>query len=400
MTVSTNFKQMKNKIFAILLFLVSIMIHAQDNPLLRAQVALDYKEYDSVFFYLADADSDNKEAVCLQAEAAFMKKEYEQSIQYLSAIGGYKESLLIMARAYAQLNNAEEACKMLDLYLRGKDKVEKHSILLDTLFDPIKESRELSELWKTEYYSPLELTLAAIDMKVKLGKEIEAMDSVYSLSEQYPGESSIYYYKARILYLTDNNKQAADAAETALRIEKKTEYYRLYAEILTALKKYDKAKDVYRKIRNTDSLQYVFPYAVACIRSKDYTEAVNMLKLYTSYYYRNDSAFYYLAAAHFMNGSNTKALLAVNQALKLSSKHDIYFTTRAEIYMETGLAEFAEKDYSMALDIAPTMDNYYSRAMCREKRGNKRGACLDYQKALRSGKIEAQYKINELCGNK
>ena len=65
------------------------------------------------------------------------------------------------------------------------------------------------------------------------------------------------------------------------------------------------------------------------------------------------------------------------------------------------ILKFAEKDYSMALDLNP--DNaqiYFNRGILRFEKGEISNFCKDMNKALMLKDYNAEYYVNKYCGEK
>lgn len=390
---------MKNSSIVVLLLLCSSLFAQKSDILLRATVALEYGELDSAVFYLQKCEDEieSTQKYYYLGLAHYRKANYENAIKNLSMSNSFKEADFYIAKSYIHLNSISNAIAHLQKYLGSDQKIAKQKIILDPDFESISNNLEWKQLWKQYWYSEKDIILSSIDNKLLLNNEIEALDILNELQKTHGNTPDIYYQKAKVWIKMQSPKNAISELENAISISRNNEYFELLGDIYMDMQKYGKAKEAYYTLLHSDKLSYIMKYALSCIGKEEYSTAIKYLQHYCSYYYKDHRAFYYLAIAFQNDTDNLHALLTINKALALNNGTQEYYTKRAEIYSEVGSLEFAEKDYSAALDLIPNKETYYLRGVCREKRNNSNGACSDFKKALQQGMPEAQYKVNELC---
>ena len=179
-------------------------------------------------------------------------------------------------------------------------------------------------------------------------------------------EASFYYQKVKVCLLNQNFEEALENSKKLIRKEPyQISNYVLHLKVLSANKLYDKVQEL------SEELLVLLPgnYDVLLLNGKSNLEG----------------------------GDYLQALKSTNTALQLKTTKEA-FNLRADIYMATKTYQFAEYDYSMSLDIDPYDGDVYSKkGLARFSQGNLKGACSDWEKAIRYGSYQAVKYKEQYC---
>jgi len=88
-------------------------------------------------------------------------------------------------------------------------------------------------------------------------------------------------------------------------------------------------------------------------------------------------------------GKYKEALPLANKALELEDKEAYIWNTRGEIYYNLQEYDKSINDMDKAISIQEYGNSYYIRGLAKIKKGNKKEACSDLDKAIQLGKDEA-----------
>jgi len=84
-------------------------------------------------------------------------------------------------------------------------------------------------------------------------------------------------------------------------------------------------------------------------------------------------------------------------AINLNPQNAMAYEHRGLMYLEDGNVIDAIEDFNKAVDLSPTADNFYRRAMAHATNENRRMACDDLKKAVELGHETAKELIEEYC---
>ena len=209
----------------------------------------------------------------------------------------------------------------------------------------------------------------------------------------------------------DTNSIWNNSYETTSIIDKATKinpnlslpnFYRAYCNFIK--EEYQEALEVYNKLfeltPNAKSLYryrgdvkfFLKDYQGAV---EDYTITINEdTKLFANYFFR--------AKAYYFLKIYDKALSDINTYINnVKTPNESGFSIRSGIREETGDYQGASEDYTKAIEINPSADNYFFRGVCKEENNDYQGALLDYSKAIEiNSSDEAYYFFRAICTEK
>lgn len=306
-----------------------------------------------------------------------------------------------LARCYAALGKPNIAVDYLKKHMIDKNKTPLNKIKSDKSFISIENSPEWIQLWRTkEWYSKYELQLEDALYQLKLGNLDEAFLKLDHLTQIRKSMHVAMYYKARVYQLQNDLTNALIAINLALTKDADNAlYYYQKSSIEYDLAKYKKAlKSINKAILLDDTqIDFYIQQVQINLKLKRINPAIQDFKIIENTI--NTSKINFLAAKiYHESGDNIKALQAINQCILTEKYNPEYYLQRAEIYSTTYAYEFAEKDYSMALDFLPKQaDIYYNRGIARVNQKNYKGACYDFNKAYQLKHTQAADAINKFC---
>lgn len=217
-------------------------------------------------------------------------------------------------------------------------------------------------------------------------------------------DAEFLYYRAKLMFLGKEYKQALDVSAAALEIKPKyIEVLVLKGDVRFAQKEYNYAiKELNEAIglMKSDALDYnaYKTRAKAKFEIEDYKGSVTDWSVYLDGVPGEEEALILRAAARINSNDNTNAIVDLDEALKKNPKNPV-------IYNYRGMAKAGNKqlveglkdiDYSIKLkfDYAAA---YVNRAAIKFASKDKRGACEDLNKADTLGDKMAYKLIDQYC---
>jgi predicted Zn-dependent protease len=129
-------------------------------------------------------------------------------------------------------------------------------------------------------------------------------------------------------------------------------------------------------------------------------DASTELSKYLQYYPDNTIAQYLNAQINARRGDLLNAIAEFGRLIKLNPANPDYFIGRADAYFKTKTYTYAIKDYAMALDLDPkNIEVYKMKAKAHQLAGDLKGACINWQHAVRLGDIESRGFLQKYCKN-
>ncbi len=303
---------------------------------------------------------------------------------------------LELAECYAMLNKAEISCEHLQAYLEQSKKLTISEIKTNKAFSNIEQSVEWITLWKEDWYSKNELKFNDALYEFRIKNYEESINLLQDLPNNHKNNKLL----ALNYYATNNYKLALQHINKALnRQPKNAEYLFIKSKIQTENKQYRKALQSVNSALNADSTKadYFLLKAKICLHTNKEEEAnkiiTNILR------FSNDAKTYSLAGKIFYyNKDYLNSLKNYNLAIENGANNPKLYIERGDVYFKSGAIDFAEKDYSMALDFFPTMGElFYKRAMVRRKQKKYNLSCSDFHKADLYGFAKADDAIKQFC---
>jgi tetratricopeptide (TPR) repeat protein len=377
------------------------------NSYLRARALMLNHEYDSAIIHLnkviaekpSGVEARYNRGICL-----FEMKRYDDAISEFLLINRQRNGRgsLMLAKIETKLNHEELAVKFLREHLRSSYKVPEKDILLDEVFVKLESHVAWKGLWKEkEWYSTYDKALQEALYLKSTGAYLEAINHLNDLEKKGFKKTLVYQYLAEIYLVSGNKKAALEALEKSINSNSRNlETLKLRIDLLTSNEEFKKAQqDCNRLLKQApDEFDYYLIAGRIESRLGEYESAVKKVKFYLELYPLSPEANNELGEIHFDKGKYINALSSFNRTLELDKSNAGYYYNRGRTYAATKTYKYAERDFSMALDLNPMdPDTWFSKGIIDAELGNTDTACFDFKKAFQYGKYEAKKYIDRLC---
>ncbi|MEN8120233.1 MAG: tetratricopeptide repeat protein [Bacteroidota bacterium] len=390
-------------IFILLSF--SINIIAQKNAYLAGKIDYEKGLYKSAIVHLDKyfTGQDYKdEAFVIRGKAKLNLHQYSSAIEDFSKVNHKKfpELNLFLARAYAAVNNEKEAINYLKNYLKLKIKLPEEKIIAYPEFGNIADSREWEQLWTTKWYSKKENLLQNAEEELNTGNYQSAESFLNEYIIKYKENSHVFFLKAQLSVLRNNDKDAIDYLEKAIEIENNINFLIIKGQTEFRLKKYKNSLKTLNEAFQKDSLNLDIVYERSFTYSalKKHELAKADIKKYLYYYPAKVEGLERLALINKASGDFLAAIQTYGKLIEKYPAKTEYYKERANAYMETHTYKYAIKDYSMALDLYPRdAEIYFQKGNAHYKLREVQKACYEWKWAQKYGSLESSKLIYKYC---
>ena len=328
---------------------------------------------------------------------------YEQALKYFIRLNETdpKQGLLESARCYALLNKEQECLSYLAKYLQLSDKKRPAEIKLDPSFSSISKTAGWETLWKTEWYNRYEMMLADAWYEFENHHHQASLEILENLLEKRPRMHKAYVLKAMIFACDSNFTAATGAMDKAIKNNtKEAQHYKLRGQYYYNQKKYHKALADFETASAYDDSdpEIILNLAEALFKTGKIDDAAEKIEIYRQFFPDDIDGLIVAAKIYLQAGSQLKAMEMLGKAILNERYNPDLYVMRGKIFFESGAWDYAEKDYSMAMDFIPYQpDLYYMRGLCRIELKNRKGACIDFARARRYGRIKTDEELRKYC---
>lgn len=395
---------MKLLFINMILVFSNTLLFAQSNDdtlYLHAHGALLQQKYQKADSCLRLITNKNEEYIHLKADMHYGLKNYSACIQLISAQATVDNRLLYLkAQAYARIGITDSCIATLQTYLQTSPKKTEPQIKLDSAFAPISGSPQWVNLWKTNWYTRQERTLAELQYLFSQKDYLALSDTIASIAPDK--RTGMHYYYLSITHAALlKNKEALDDIENALAQDRlNTQFLLQQAQLLKTLGKYKASVNVYRHIyRSTPEVFEIYPeYSDALLLNQQFTDAIDVLKTYLKYLPGNLDVRIQLASTQIKAGEYLNALALLNKLIKQYPHLAKLYKLRGLCYYNTNMTAYAERDFLFLRDLLPG-DNevYYYLARIKLSTGEQQAACKFFERSAALGNREAYIKYLENC---
>ena len=340
---------------------------------------------------------------------------YHRLMKYELAMGDYQKCELItkglssynMACAYSLLGKPDEAFQWLTFCQKSDYKQSKSVLEADADFENIHSDNRWKTILDTDWYSPYEKAIQAIDARWNENDISGAIDQCTKASKLDPSKTKPYLTRAYI-YTTQEewDKAAADCDKVIQMNAKDWEGYSSKASLMYKQRKYSDALELFQQAMNVNP-EYK-PYSeLAMIRFAlgQKQEAITDLKSFLEYYPKDDFSIYFCGFISYNLQRDAEAMVYANQAIELNPNEANYHLLKANILLATKDIDNAISAYNTVLLLNDKSgEAYYKRAIAKAERfakvGNKQDKidfCADMEKAEELDYEGAAQYLRELC---
>ncbi len=398
--------KLKHLLFATLLFL-SPEGFGQVDPYLAGRALMSKGDYDSAVIYLNQALENrpgDADLLYYLGLANFSGNNFPAAEQALYEAERRRKGMasFYLAKTEVRLNRPEQALKYLRTHLESRYKRSESEILLDEDLSTLQTHPGWGPLWEEKrWYSEGDESFRQAVFLKESGEHLEAINMLNELEKRGYERSRVQAEKAEIYAELGNEK----AARSALRDAVKSDVRNLDA--LEELARYqvrdrdpqDAIEGLNRVIRQDPArFEAYLLRAEAKGMEQDMEGAMEDMELYLTYFPDDDQAIYHRGMIQYGNGKYLDAIQSFNRALALNKGNPSYYFARGVTYAATGTTRYAEKDFSMALDLDPLNgETWFEKGKVAARLGKVSMACHCYQKAFQYGVYEARDYLDRNC---
>lgn len=397
-----------NKIYLIILLTIFnvIDINAQqaDSNILMPFVLIekgDYREaVDSISVLLKNKT--DIDLLIARANAYLQLNQRDKAIDDFKTIEKLKKGrgALHLSEIYLQQNRIDEAENTLVENLKSDNKISLYQLLTNPKFKKIHDSEFMDSILKTNLFSATEKQLYKIEKQIALGNFTEAFFLANEVINRNSNVAEAFYLLCQINLHNSDLIQAKKNIDQALYLKtNNTDYLLLRINISMQLEEYSEALSDINKVLRINPY-YCDGYllrAKILLKNANIDQAIQQADFYLKLYPQNSDALYIKAASYFHKGEDFEALRYINQSLEQYKSVEQY-ELRGDIYMKTLTFNFAELDYSLALDLDGRNGELWSKkGLSRFLAGNKSGACADWEKGKRYNSKKAIEYLEIYC---
>ena len=397
---------MKHKIVIVLMFFFATNIFSQENKYLLSKQAYEKANYSEALSYLEKFITKypkNKKALSLKNEILFKNRNYADAKKNILELNKNqnKDYYLLLARAWAGLNNKNAAIANLKLYMQTRHKKSEEIIKSYVEFDILTKNSEWVNIWKKDMYSRRERLLNNAIYAYSIKNYSEAQIYLNEYLNKYKQTANAYYINAKINFIKGNYKIASVDFKKAINLTSNNHKINLdYAICLINIGKNKKALQILNVIiknDNTEIESYYHRANIFFIQNK-LEDAQNDIEYYLQYYHRKENAIYLSAKIDYKYGNYLTAIPKFSSLIKQKPNNPDYFIARADSYIKTKTYHYAINDYSMALDLNPKMaDVYFKKANAHLKLGETKQACVNWNYSYKLGNNQCTKFIYKYC---
>jgi tetratricopeptide (TPR) repeat protein len=338
-----------------------------------------------------------------RAEASILKGDYS------SAISDYNEANKLtpssgeygLSRIYALKRDAITALYHLEISMNSPYKRSEKEIMLDPAFSPVENTAQWRQFWKKEWYSEEEKGISEIEYYISAGNTGESARILSELIKSRGTSDELLYADAAVNIAEGKYPEAVKILSGLIGANPANEkYLRLLARAQSASSNSAGASDTYTLLLNSGVADAeLFFLRAECYRKTGETDkSLKDVEKYLELYPDNRQALSLAGKVEIMSGDNLKALEYFSRNLKLHPNDPECYVDRANSYLASKSWEWAEKDYSMALDLKPgNSDTWLNKGIALLNSGKVDDACHDFRKSMSLGNKRASEYISREC---
>lgn len=348
--------------------------------------------------------TENPEKYLLLAKAdVFMEQEkYSDALKIVNNLNRIYKGIASRyeIEIYLRKNDFIGAKQALINNLNTKNKISLYELLNNPEFDKLAGTDEFNEILGSNLYSNIEKQLYQAEKMMYAEKYDQALFIADEILSRDINIAQAYYLKSVIRKKQGDNYRALQLINIAIDLNtQKVDYYKQRLDLLISSELFEQALiDAGKIVRMQPDVfeNYVIKSGLL-VQNREFKRAEQLSSQLLSIDENNVSLLYVHAKSLHKLGENVEALKSVNSLLEKTPTKETY-ELRGDIYMETATYKYAEKDYSMYLDIEPfNGEIYFKKGLARYNSGDNNGACSDWEKAKRYGSYKAVQYIDKYC---
>jgi tetratricopeptide (TPR) repeat protein len=386
-------------IFILFLLINSISSKSQDIKIneIAPFIQIEKGEYNSTLILLNELINKNPKLEFLKAKVDVLIKldKFTEALLICDKIDNISNSSVQRIKIYQELGRLDELEREI---IRNQNSRYKISLYDYLTTEDYSIAREIA-LEKNNYTST-EKQLYQARVLLENKKYSQALFIIDEIIARGTKDSEAYFLQSKIAFNLQDYKKANYAIEKALDLNSlKTECYRQKACSNLKLGNYIVALEAVNKLIRKDLYNINnFILKLEVLLANDmFNESSALSNTLLQLIPENKEVLIANGKSLYKTGDYLGALKSTNHLLEIEKSKE-GFELRGDIYMATSTFQYAEYDYSMSLDINPyNGDVYAKKGFARYKQGNQKGACSDWEKAIRYGSFQAVKYKEQYC---
>jgi len=337
-----------------------------------------------------------------KAEALNQMGRFEEALEICSKIEkvkpGFASSLEL--RIQSKCANQLALKKALNANLNSKYRLSLYELFNDEAYSFIQETGIMDSLLSNQIYSVTEKQIYQAKRLIDDSKYTQAVFLLDGMVSKGANSDEVYYLLSKVYYLVEDFNKAEESINKALDLKSLCPDYLIQAALI-----YNQLGKDLHSVEQVEKAVRLEPYGLdnyilwlyLLVETEDFQKA-NKISLALEVLIPENNEFLFLKSKlYYLQGDNLEALKAINASMQYKNTKEC-FELRGDIYSASGVYEFAVRDYAMFLDIEPYNGEIYTKkGFARLKINDKKGACSDWEKALRYGSYKAAEYLETYC---
>ncbi|MCX7862609.1 MAG: tetratricopeptide repeat protein [Bacteroidales bacterium] len=399
---------MNKLIFLFLFYFTSIWTFSQNEMLIKAYIAIQYRDTNTaikLFNELIEKNFYTNISLQELSSIYYKQKKFNEAIRTNFKLLRYDSSAsLQIALAYGMQKNTDSCLFWLKQYLKLRNKLPENKLRTHPAFNFLNNDKQWNDLWKQSWFDEFENRIAEIEYLYDRKEINDLIDLVDNSLQQYPNNSTLLLWRARAYLAGQNTKEAMRSIDQI--IKSKTllvDAYLLKAQILETHKKFKLLAEIYEQLFHLQpyKIQWLSMATMNYNYAEDYKKSYECALQYLRYDTLSDKMYYQTGIACKNINKLEDAISYFSKAISLNSGNSEYYYERSACYYELNRYEDAFGDICMAMDLKAMQGKYFfQRALIYHAMKNALAACRDFEKAKQWGYIKAESYIQRYCKGK
>ncbi len=392
-------------LFCFFFFLKSALAQSSLEYYFKAVAGLSAGKSDSAIFFCdrsLEITSDTVvllfKAHCLSGSGKYAEA-FETAEKVVSA-GNLFASL--DAARYASLSKKnDDAFRHLDSYLKIPQRLPDNFIKTDTSFKNITSDPRWEATWKNQPSDEWMDMKADVYYSLSRKEYDQLFDVLDKALEKFSDKDELFYFRFLVYFNTQNYKGAQQNIKKAIKLDPaNSNYYLSLARLFSKQKLYKEACARYQKYKSLNKYDIlVFPEIIDnALEAGQYDIVISYAEYYLIFFRKDAGVLFKQGLALEKRKDYATALATYTSVLNLDSRYaDAYFR-RGMCYYEMSDWENAFNEFTLTLDLKPrTGEVFYYRGITRLNKGDKVGACHDFERAKTYNYLQAADYMLKFC---
>ena len=337
-----------------------------------------------------------------KAEALYQLGRFEEALVTCNKIEKIKPGLSsgLKLKIHLKSGNQKELQKALNDNIHSKYRFSLYELFNDETYSYIQETGMLDSLLSNQIYSVTEKQIYQAKRLMDASKFTQAIFLLDGMVSKGGNTDEVYYLLSKVYYLVEDFNKAEECINKALVLKSLCSDYLIQAALI-----HNKLGKDILSVEQVEKAVRLEPYRIGnyilwlqlLVETEDFQKA-NKISLALDELVPENAEYLYLKSKlYYLQEDNLEALKAINASMQYKNTKEC-FELRGDIYSASGVYEFAVRDYAMFLDIEPYNGEIYTKkGFARLKINDKKGACSDWEKALRYGSYKAAEYLETYC---